>query len=256
MCRLLGVSTRKPEPIADAVPAVLGEFRELSHRHCDGWGAAWRPVDEDLVVRHGPRAAWQDDDYAATMTGAVSDQEIVHLRRASAGMAVVEENCHPFSEGDVAFEHNGYVRMTPRLLTWCEDVGVRRPRGITDSEWYFGIVLHHARTMSWPEAIATAARQLTQDAWVDDPHDDPEALNCLLSTPDALYAFAQSNPRKLKPESTPDAYELRMLVAPDRVVVTSSQWNLPGSWALPERHVYQIDRGTLRVTDHGQIPLG
>ncbi len=255
MCRLLGVTSRHHGHLADTVGS-LDQLTALSRKHCDGWGAAWRTADGAVATAHSPVAAFEDEAYARMLVEVDSDQVLVHLRRASPGIPVLLENCHPFTEGGVSFAHNGQFPVTERLLAWCEEAGVRPRQGTTDSELYFGLVLHHSRNLPWHEALAAAARQITSDLWVDDPTDDPEALNAILITPEAMYAYAQSQPKKLRPDSETDTYELRMLETDDSVVFASTHWDLPGSRPLPDRHVMQVDRGTLAVTDHGLIPLG
>lgn len=249
MCRLLAVCTHTPVPLSASLPSALTDFRALSHTHKDGWGIAWRE-GASVQVRVDTHAAWESELYPRWADEAVSDQTMVHLRRASVGLPVVTTNCHPFVEGQVAFEHNGQFPVSDRLLDWCEGHGVRPRRGTTDSELYFGLVLHHAQTMSWPMAIRAAAHQITDDMRVDDPSDAPESLNCLLSTPDALYAFAQSNPGRRGPDVPPDTYDLRLLRGDDTVVVSSTQWPLAGTTVIPQGYVAQVERGTLKVTTH------
>ena len=246
MCRLLAVCTPTPEPLASALPSALTDFRELSHRHKDGWGAAWR-TGEGLNWERDPDPAWASPRYLDVLSTIVSDQSLVHLRRASPGSVINIENCHPFVEGDIAFEHNGDFPVSQRLLEWSKEHGVRERRGSTDSEAYFGLVLHHGATMSWPDAIVAAAEQICDDLAVDDPNDAPESLNCLLSTPDALYAFTQYNPARFSADTAPDAYELRLQVRDDRVVITSSQWDVPDAITLPQWSLVTVQRNSLIV---------
>lgn len=254
MCRLLAVCTHTPSPLSASLPSALTDFRALSRKHKDGWGIAWRD-SQAIQLRLDTHAAWESDLYPEWADEAVSDQTMVHLRRASVGLPVVVTNCHPFVEGEVAFEHNGQFPVSDRLLAWCEEHDVRPRRGTTDSELYFGLILHHAQTMSWPDAIRAAADQITEDMRIDDPADAPESLNCLLSTPDAMYAFAQSNPERRGPDATPDTYDLRLLRGRDEVVISSTQWTLPGTTVIPQRYVVQVERGTLKVTTHPAVTV-
>ena len=200
--------------------------------------------------------AWSDPEYEPALAAVEGDAALVHLRRASVGIPVELRNCHPFGEGDVAFEHNGQFRVSDRMRAYYADNHLRPVGGTTDSELYFGLVLDFfSRTGSWPDAIVEAAAFITRDLWVDDPSDNPEALNCLLLTPDALYGYSQWEPAKLKPESTPDAYVLRLAERPDAVIVTSTQWAVDAAVPLPERAVVEVHRGTLEVTVHPQVPL-
>jgi predicted glutamine amidotransferase len=255
MCRLLGVVSSGPESLHAVLDSSDG-FCELSHKHQDGWGVAWHEAGELRIVK-GALPAWTDPGYEPALGAVSGDAALVHLRRASVGIPVLLENCHPFGEGTVAFEHNGQFRVSDRLRAYYADFGLRPCEGTTDSELYFGLVLDaFSRTGSWPSAIYEAASLITRDLWVDDPADNPEALNCLLLTEDALYGFSQSESAKLKPEATPDTYVLRLVERDDTVIITSTHWEVQGATSIPERTVVQVDRGSLAVTIHPGIPLG
>ena len=256
MCRLLGVVAPGPDQVHGVLGASEG-FCELSHKHKDGWGVAWHDAAGELRILKGALPAWSDPEYEPALAAVEGGAALVHLRRASVGIPVELRNCHPFGEGDVAFEHNGQFRVSDRMRAYYAENRLRPLEGTTDSELYFGLVLgFFSRTNSWPDAIVEAAAFITRDLWVDDPSDNPEALNCLLLTPDALYGYSQSESAKLKPESTPDAYVLRLAERPDSVVVTSTQWAVDQAVELPERAVVEVDRGSLAVTVHPQVPLG
>jgi predicted glutamine amidotransferase len=256
MCRLLGVVAAGHEQLRDVLDASDG-FCELSHKHQDGWGVAWYDEAGDLQIVKGALPAWTDPGYEPALAAVEGDIAMVHVRRASVGIPVELRNCHPFSEGDVAFEHNGQFQVTDRMRAYYARNRLRPLGGTTDSELYFGLVLHFFnRTGSWPDAVVEAAAFITADLWVDDPTDNPDALNCLLLTPDALYGYSQWEPAKLKPESTPDTYVLRLAERPDSVVVTSTHWAVDAAVPIPERAVVEVHRGSLVITVHPQVPLG
>jgi predicted glutamine amidotransferase len=256
MCRLLGVVASGDAALRDVLDGSEG-FCELSHKHKDGWGVAWYDAEGDLAIVKGELPAWADPGYEVALAAVDGDIAMVHLRRASEGIPVELRNCHPFGEGTVAFEHNGQFDVTERMRAYYAENGLRPLGGATDSELYFGLVLDvFSRTGSWPAAIVEAAAFITRDLWVDDPADNPNALNCLLLTPDALYGYSQWEPAKLQPDSTPDAYVLRLAERPDSVVVTSTQWTVDAAVPLPERTVGEVHRGSLAVTVHPPHPLG
>lgn len=255
MCRLLGVAGSSPERVAEVLGASDG-FCELSHKHADGWGVAWHDAGGLRIVK-GTLPAWQDPAYEPALAQVEGDAAIVHLRRASPGLPVVLENCHPFGEGVVAFEHHGQFRVTDRLRAFHAENGLRPLAGTTDSELYFALVLGFAtRTGSWPAAIVEAAAFITSDQWLDDPSDNPESLNCLLLTPDALYGYSQHEPAKLKPDAPLDTYVLRIAQRDGVVELTSTHWDVAGAEDLPQRCVVEVARGSLDVAVHPQAPLG
>lgn len=256
MCRLIGYVSAAPVTVAGLVdPDELAVFTSLSTEHKDGWGVGWRRADGGVAVLKGTGQAWQESAYHRHLAQVASDQQIVHLRKASAGMVVEPTNCHPFVEGEVAFCHNGQFDISPALLQSVVDRHGRPREGTTDSEFFFALVLLHARTLPWPEAIAAAVREIVADTRSVDADDMPEAVNCLLTTPDALYAYNQFFQPKVKPTSPPDTYRMQWAIRDDAVIVTSSCWPLDGVQPMPVRRVVQVDRGSLRVTVHPTVDL-
>src|SRR3712207_2127985 len=107
MCRLLGWATRVPTTLHDLLGEEdLTEFTELSCRHGDGWGMAFRAGDE-IGVRKRPDAARESDVFTDLARTHATDLGMVHLRWATLGLAIRSQNTHPFTAGSVAFAHNG-----------------------------------------------------------------------------------------------------------------------------------------------------
>ena len=112
----------------------------------------------------------------------------------------------------------------------------------------------HLNTINLPYD-PTAVREIVADTRSVDADDMPEAVNCLLTTPDALYAYNQFFQPKVKPTSPPDTYRMQWAIRDDAVIVTSSCWPLDGVQPMPVRRVVQVDRGSLRVTVHPTVDL-
>ncbi|SER65267.1 glutamine amidotransferase [Propionibacterium cyclohexanicum] len=248
MCRLLGLMSVRPARLSGVLPIGVKDLKTLSHEHKDGWGTAWRDAEGEVHRYRCPDPAWTDPEFARALTRRSARQVLVHLRKASEGLAVVESNCHPFVAGDVAFCHNGAFPVSERLRDWAEAHGARPCEGTTDSELYFAILLVFAQTMDWPRAIEAAVRLISADVAVDDPAARPHALNCLVSTPHALYAYSQSEPATFKPESPVDLYDLQLSANAERVVVCSTKIAVPGA-----RRVEQFRVITVRDDLHVEI---
>jgi predicted glutamine amidotransferase len=167
---------------------------------------------------------------------------MAHLRWATLGLGIGPDNTHPFTDGRVAFAHNGSVRP-PSSLDALVSPGLRGlRRGDTDSERYFLAVLSRLAEGAAPvEALArTVADVATAGA--------ASSLNGLLLTPDALYAVAWSDPAAAAREGhAPDYYDLGLRRTADAVLVSSSGWGR--DWRqLPDHTVTVVRRGSLEVT--------
>lgn len=254
MCRLLGVVSREPRPLIEAVPEELPLFTALSERHKDGWGVAWYQGEgsDALQVRRGIDTARASNEYGEAIAEATGELALVHLRRASEGLVLTLANTHPFTEGPVAFAHNGQFDMPEGFREAVLARGGRPVAGTTDSELFFSLVTVHARDTSWAHAVQLAAADVTAIV-ADLGGRYPEGLNALVMTPDSLVAFAQSDPDQLLPESTWDTYDLRYVTDAERVVVSSSGYDLPGFSTLGQGCALTIDRGTLAVHHHAAM---
>jgi predicted glutamine amidotransferase len=241
MCRLLGWASRRPLPLTDVLgQADLDAFTELSCTHGDGWGAA-RTTGTGVEVRRSPDAARESDAFAQWAAGTATDLGMVHLRWATLGLPVRPENTHPFTDGQVAFAHNGSIRPPASLdaLLPPEVRGLRA--GDTDSERYFLAVLARIRGGEDPgAALAGTVRDIAARC-------DFSSLNALLLTPDRLYAVCRPGPEADQHQSGPDYFTLRYRVTGESVVVASSGWG--SGWRdLGDGDLLEVDRATLEVT--------
>ncbi|GAA1324192.1 class II glutamine amidotransferase [Brachybacterium rhamnosum] len=265
MCRLLGVVSFTPRPLERIVPAELPLFTALSERHKDGWGVAWYPDphrSRTPELRKGTDTALASNAYGDAVAEAHGEVIAVHLRRASVGLALELTNTHPFVEGEVTFSHNGQFDLSPELRERILARGGRRPEGTTDSELFLSLITAHARKAAadgaaaagpspqdWALAVQRAAAELT--AWLQEiAGRPPESLNCLLTTPDALIAFAQHDPAQAPADQPREVYDLRWRQDTERVLVSSTGYERADFATLPQGGALSIGRTTLAVTEH------
>ncbi len=240
MCRLLGWASRTPTTLAD----LLGEddldaFTGLSARHADGWGVA-RSTGRGVAVRRQPVAARTSARFDRQAQHRRSDLGLAHLRRATLGLSVAPENTHPFTDGRVAFAHNGSIAPPAALDALVPASTAGRRRGTTDSERYFLAVLARLRDGVAPgEALRDTADDIAATAGFT-------SLNCLLLTPESLYAFCRVNPHGVVEDDDPEYYTLRYRTAADAVVVSSSGWG-EGWSELASGDLLVIRRRTLET---------
>lgn len=241
MCRLLGWATRRPLPLAELLgPADLDAFTELSCTHGDGWGTA-RSTAAGVEVLTSPDAARESDAFAGWAAHTATDLGMVHLRWATLGLPVRPENIHPFTDGQVAFAHNGSISPPESLDALLTPEGRAGLAGDTDSERYFLAVLGRIRAGEAPAAaLAGTVRDITARCAFS-------SLNALLLTPDRLVAVCLPGPRADQHAHGPDYFALRHRAGDDAVVVASSGWGR-GWQELAPGELLEVDRTTLRVS--------
>jgi len=251
MCRLLGVvSATTPRPLPDLLGAELEPFAALSSVHCDGWGIAYWNEADDLVLDKAPEAATGSAAFRAAVEGAHTRAAILHLRKASVGMANLPQNTHPFAAGSVTFAHNGYFSPLGPVDDLLRESSSRTCVGDTDSERYFGLALAEMRHHGPVLALSRAAARISAVAEV-------VSLNALMLTHQALYAFAYYDADVIAAQGgDPDTYVLRFRPGRDDVIVASSGWEQPTpDWEiLAKGTVLEVRRDDLRTTVHRTRP--
>lgn len=162
---------------------LFEQFTALCALHGDGWGMAWRRPD-GIGVQTSPESALADPAYDDLAHQPLSSAGMVHLRWATDGLAVSPDNTHPFSDGRLAFAHNGSIAPIPELESLLSAESLAAVQGTTDSERYFRYLVQEidaAADAPEPEAVRRAVSALH--------HRFPtSSLNALLLSPSHLYA--------------------------------------------------------------------
>lgn len=270
MCRLLGVVSRLEHALTELVPGELPLFTALSERHKDGWGVASYPSGSGAdggddpaplrpLVRHGIDTALASNAYGDAVAEARGEVIAVHLRRASVGLALELANTHPFVEGEMTFSHNGQFDLSEELRARILARGGRTPAGTTDSELFLSLITAWADELprvggerDWAGAIQHAAAELTQ-LTTELFGRPPESLNCLLTMPGTLVAYAQHDPAQAPGDQPVEVYDLRWRADADRVLVSSTGYPQEGFSTLAKGAALTIHRGSLRVEEHAPL---
>ncbi len=251
MCRLLGYCARDETALADLIgDNALGQLIALSELHRDGWGMAWYEGSEP-VIRKSPLRA-DEPEFEKLARQPLGDLGLVHLRWATPGLSVTNENTHPFRYGPYVFAHNGAVHPQHRLgeilpPSWEAQVG-----GTTESERYLLLIMSRLQENGGDVVAATA-----DAASAIERRFAPNSLNAILLGPRYMYGISWHDRAKVPEaklrergyENRPDEiacyFDLAYLAGPDAVVVASSGWSQAGWTPLPNRHVLVVERTTL-----------
>ena len=239
MCRLLGSVSRTPL----TVDAVLGDRRDdflgLARKHGDGWGHAWS-TGADLHVRKDPGSALTSPQLAGLTRDQPALAAVTHLRWATLDLAVDTANTHPFTDGTVAFAHNGSVKPPQVLDTLVAPELAGERRGTTDSERYFLALRSRMRYEEPGTALVRTVEAIVHSGAVIN------SLNALLLTPDHLYAVCSYDPAS---DDDPDYYPLLYRRIGDHVVVTSTGWTDSRGWStVSNGQMLVVERGSLNTS--------
>jgi predicted glutamine amidotransferase len=239
MCRLLAYASKSPITLTDLFGEdELAEFVELSKTHCDGWGLAYAEEQGVGTIRV-PEPAHSSPEFVGVSQEHRSDLAIVHVRWATDDLAINLLNTHPFTDGRLAFAHNGAIRPAQALDALIAPDMRGELSGTTDSERYFLAVADRARRMDAADALAEATTEIASSGI------DFTSLNAMLVTDTELIAVNRYRPGSERERGEgPDYYRLKYRVTPDAVVVTSSGWG-SGWQTLGNGEMLVVQRGTL-----------
>lgn len=89
--------------------------------------------------------AWNNINLKEICQATTSDCIMAHVRAASKGSGVSQQNCHPFKAGRLMFCHNGridsFIHLRRRYHALLSDEAYLGIRGSTDSEFIFALIL-------------------------------------------------------------------------------------------------------------------
>lgn len=239
MCRLLGSVSRTPLTVDQVLGDRRDAFFELARKHGDGWGHAWS-TGEGLQVRKDPGSALTSPELAALAADQPSLAALTHLRWATLSLAVQPENTHPFTDGTVAFAHNGSIKPPAVLDGLVAPELAAERRGTTDSERYFLALRSRMRDAEPGAALVRTVEAIVASGAVIN------SLNALLLTPSHLYAVCSYDPAS---DDDPDYYPLLYRREADRVVVTSTGWIDSTGWStVSNGQLLVVERSTLHTS--------
>ncbi len=227
-CRFWGMIGEGPldSLVIDQLVEGAYSLKTLAASNPDGWGLGFRApalqaagLERPVLMRGGAPAnhEWDDrfDVAVGEMVALDATQAVVHIRAASSGHTTVPDP-HPFYRQNLLFAHNGTV-LTQGLLGLLEQgspgyLDERPPdyeSPYIDSELYFLYVLKLIE-----EGRHTAAALREAILQIYDRGAIMTAGNCLLATPDTLFAI------RFDPGDQ-DRYRVRYQKAAGRWIVAS-----------------------------------
>ena len=114
----------------------------------DGFGVGWYApqISSSPAVFASLTPAWSNQNLRRLSEHVKSGCFFAHVRAASPGTRVSEENCHPFQKGRFLWMHNGAIRdfrrIKRRLRASLPDDLYHAIEGTTDSEHAFAVFLN------------------------------------------------------------------------------------------------------------------
>ena len=249
MCRLFAFVA----PHSSTVDTELGNsglhcLISLAQVHGDGWG--WAGVSEigsQPTVHKSPLSAAADPEFHRTLA-TPARAAMVHLRWATLGLEIGDENTHPFLAEGISFEHNGSLKPIERIRALLSPESLTGMHGDTDSEMYFALIKEKTGAgLPLPAATLATARELREayptgslNAFTLD------AEHLVVVHANARTFLSDEDVMLLREFDLPDAhaddyYSLQWLTKSDGTVLIGSTGVAEAGWrAMPAESVITI----------------
>ena len=219
MCRLLAYHSPKPTTFNQLLGDDFQSFVELANQHCDGWGLATFSPSKAKLYKE-PLAATASNHFATELATSDSAIALLHLRWATPGLGINQNNTHPFTYQDISFMHNGSITPFDCLDSLIAPEYLAQAAGTTDSERYFLYLLTQIKSANFIDGVLSAVSYIKNNC-------DYTSLNMMISNKDTLICLCLYNldrvPERFK--STPEYYQINYTTINGCVVVGSSGWN-------------------------------
>ena len=219
MCRLLAYHSPTPTTFNQVLGDDFKGFVELAHQHCDGWGIATSTPKSAKLFKE-PVAATTSESFKSQLAESSSAIALLHLRWATPGLGINQNNTHPFTYQDISFMHNGSITPTDCLDSKIAPEYLAIKSGTTDSERYFLYLLTQIKALGFIDGVLAGISYIKANC-------DYTSLNMMISNKDTLICLCLYNldrvPERFK--STPEYYQINYTTINGCVVVGSSGWN-------------------------------
>ena len=237
MCRLMAYASIEDTTLPTLLGEKLAGFRELSRIHKDSWGISWNSAGDTKTIRRVESAS-DSSDFSRILSESPASAGLLHLREASRGISICEENAHPFSLDGISFIHNGTIFPHDALLEVIPDELMESRVGSTDSELFFLHAINNIRKSNLIDGVKNTINDLRSNYQYS-------GINSIFLNSDYLVVVCEFNEADDHNVKTPGYYELRFQGDESSLVVASSGWEQSGWELIPNHHMLVVDRKTL-----------
>ncbi|PCH79968.1 MAG: class II glutamine amidotransferase [Hyphomicrobiales bacterium] len=222
------------EPEHSLIHQSLHAEEAKTETNGDGFGIGWYSDREYPGLYREVLPAWNDENLRHLSRHISSSLFFAHVR-ASTGTATNRTNCHPFSNDQWLFMHNGqiggYKRVRRKLESLLPDSLYENRLGTTDSELIFLLAVHFD-IEKCPITAMSKALSITVQAMHEAGIKQPLRFTSCLSDGETIYGFRSST------DLTPPTLYYRQKDNGDTILVSEPLDRQSDYWQIvPSHHV-------------------
>jgi predicted glutamine amidotransferase len=213
---------------------------KLANDHGDGWGLA---TSKDLYKE--PVAATKSSHFSQEISRHSSTGALLHFRWATPGLAINQENTHPFQRNGISFIHNGALLPGNQLDSYINPQLLNEVQGTTDSEKYFLYLLTEIAKLGFIEGITSALSFMKN-------HITYSSINSMVMNDEFFVVACIYDPERIPDhfKNQLDYYFLKYIQRHGEVIVGSSGWNQSDWQDIPNGSILVVNRSTLNCEIH------
>jgi glutamine amidotransferase len=219
------------------------EPQELKYAklNADGFGIGWYSPDEIPSTYINALPIWSDSNLPALARTLVNSLWLAEVRSATPGNPVHQFNTAPFSDPQLLFVHNGFIRnfheqVQPEITAMLAPEIAADIHGNTDSEYLFACLrqlLLDDESLQLPDALCQLIELLSEIV-----EDQAALLNIIVTDGICHYATRHA----LHHECPSLYYTTDDELFPGGQLIASERFSEDSFWqAVPEHHMLILD---------------
>ena len=230
MCRLLGFSAPVATTFEEACGENFNQFISLANDHCDGWGLATAHEDQIDLFKE-PVSATKSSNFKTEIRSHNATAGLLHLRWATEGMSVNENNTHPFCYQDISFIHNGSITPPDHLDPLIDKKYLALAKGNTDSERYFLYLLTQIDKHGFSEGVKAGVKYIKENLKYS-------AINMMIINKASFISAWQQDPQRVAAMDEADVERLLQDagIVRNRLKINSAIRNARVFLAMQQKH--------------------
>ena len=236
----MGFVSTQDKSVSEAAGAGFAEFASLSSHHKDGWGIATCGENEHPELFVEPTTASTSKTFETATHNLRTTGALLHLRLATANLAVTEGNTHPFTYGDYSFIHNGALKPPDPIIPFIDPKFLSMRRGETDSESFFYLIITEIEKYGVERGITSAVEIIRRNT-------NYSSINSMFLTPSEFYIVNEHNDEQIPQGEPPGYYDLFYRADTTEILVASNGWSQDGWTELPNHTLMKVNRKTLQT---------